>query len=145
MLQRATRVRPAEWILVAEMLGLLVKIVVLQERLSMPALMQRFDTPPSEAPRPAETSPQRLATLATALLTVLYRRDYCMKRSLLLFHYLRRWGHDVSIHFGVKKADGELSGHAWVQLDGRVFAEGSDPYATFTTTYAYPHQPSRQT
>ena len=74
----------------------------------------------------------------TALMRLIYRRDYCMKRSLVLFHFLTRWGYDPSVHFGVKIEEKELKGHAWVELSGRPLGESSDPYTSFKKTFSYP-------
>ena len=60
-----------------------------------------------------------------------------MKRSIILFRYLRKNGRDAQIVFGVAKDGTELKGHAWVTIDGQPFAEegGVDRYAV---TYVYP-------
>jgi hypothetical protein len=49
----------------------------------------------------------------------------CLQRSLALEHLLRRSGHAAGIRFGVRRAgaDGELSAHAWVEVDGRPLGE----------------------
>lgn len=134
-LRRMTHVRPSEWLLVLHMVVLLVQLTILQRRLALPALMERFASTPTAEPHPPVP---RLVRLTTALMRLIYRSDYCMKRSILLFHYLTRWGYDPTIHFGVKMENGELKGHAWVELKGHPLAEASDPYTSFRTTYSYP-------
>lgn len=60
-----------------------------------------------------------------------------MKRSLILFHYLRKAGREARIVFGVAKEEGRLEGHAWVTVNGEPFAE-EGPVDRYTVTYAYP-------
>ena len=58
-------------------------------------------------------------------------RPNCLKRSLILYYFLRKYGIDVQLHLGVKRTvdcDGEssnngLAGHAWLVRCGHVFAE----------------------
>lgn len=134
-LRRATRVRPSEWLLVVQMVGLLVRLTIWQRRLPLPVLIERFAAQPVDEPHPPL---HRFVRLTTSLMRLVYRRDYCMKRSLLLFHFLTRWGYDPTVHFGVKIEGQNLKGHAWVELDGRPFAESTNPYTSFKTTYSYP-------
>ena len=55
----------------------------------------------------------------------------CLKRSLVLYHFLRKSGINVHICFGVrykgqsslKEARKKLEGHAWLMYDGRVYLE----------------------
>lgn len=133
-LRSAFRVRPSEWRLLLEMVGLLAQLAVLQRKLPLPKLMEHFSAAPTGEPHPPV---RRTIRLLDVLLRLTYRRDFCMKRSLLLFHFLGRWGYDPVVHFGVKLDDGDLKGHAWVELDERPVAEGSDPYTSFRTTYSY--------
>lgn len=60
-----------------------------------------------------------------------------MKRSLVLFHFLRKAGEDAEIVFGVVKDGDKLEGHAWVTVNGQPFAE-EGPVDKYTVTYRYP-------
>jgi hypothetical protein len=123
--------------LLAYMGYLAARVLALQSRRPLPDLIASFDAAPS--PRGAlRVPPSRLVRLVDLLMRATFHDRYCMKRSLLLFHFLRRWGHDARIHFGVAKRGGELTGHAWVDLDGRPFAEHGDPNRHFTRTYSFP-------
>lgn len=71
----------------------------------------------------------------------------CLKRSLVLYHFLRKYGIEVHICLGVKKweslgeADSEknLQGHAWLTFNGKIFLEKNSAGAhTFKTTYCFP-------
>jgi len=71
----------------------------------------------------------------------------CLKRSLVLYHHLRKAGIDVYICFGVR-INHELSdpimmegfeGHAWLEYDEDVFLEKkADRTKTYKKTYRFP-------
>lgn len=134
---RLRNVRAGEWILLAKMSGMLGAVLVLQKIVSLPTLVSLFDPVPNRSDR-LRVSPQRLIHLVNNVVCAGLRDSYCMKRSLLLFHFLRRWGYDARVYFGVVKAEGALKGHAWVNLDGAPVAEWRDPRERFTVTYSYP-------
>jgi hypothetical protein len=71
----------------------------------------------------------------------------CLTRSLVLYHFLRKYGIEVHICLGVKKGEslGEvdsekiLQGHAWLTYDGNIFLEKNSLGAhTFKTTFCFP-------
>lgn len=73
-------------------------------------------------------------------------RPNCLKRSLLLYHFLQRAGMDVQIYLGVQRArqpaagfaQGELRGHAWLVYRGAAVYEPSDEdLESFHVTYRY--------
>ncbi len=74
-------------------------------------------------------------------------KNTCMKRSLILYHLLRKSGMDVLICFGVKlerdlsvsETKKRLKGHAWLLLNGEVYLE-RDPGQTknYRVTYSFP-------
>lgn len=43
-------------------------------------------------------------------------RDSCLRRSLLLWWILGQQGIETTVRVGVASQDGDLSGHAWVEL-----------------------------
>lgn len=138
----AGKLRPSDIGLLARMTYMATKVLVLQSRRSLPDLIQAFDVRPGQR-MPERIGLNRLVRLVDALMRVWFHDRYCMKRSLLLFHFLRGWGYDVRIHFGVAKVPEGLTGHAWVDLNGYPFKEASDPRATFTVTYSFPPVPPR--
>ncbi|MDX1546495.1 MAG: lasso peptide biosynthesis B2 protein, partial [Rhodothermales bacterium] len=134
---RIATLRPAEVGLLVRMSVMLAALLVLQRVLSLPRLLAVFD-PRTRRVASAPVSPDRLAWLTKSLLRVSFRDRYCMKQSVLLFHFLKKWGHPVRLHFGVAKHAEELTGHAWIELGGIPFAEQSDPREAFQVTYSYP-------
>lgn len=134
---RSLRLRPGEWFLLAQMSVMLSALLILQRFLPLPRLMALYDPEPAESPRP-KVEPRRLVTLVTALVRITLRDRFCMKRSILIFHFLQKWGYDARIYFGVVKEANELQGHAWVELDGKPMAERGDPRKQYAVTYSYP-------
>ena len=65
----------------------------------------------------------------------------CMRRSLALYYALRRLGHEVEIHFGVRKDRTGLRAHSWVTLAGEPL--GEQPQDAFQTIFSYPGSESK--
>lgn len=75
---------------------------------------------------------------------VLNRSDFilkktCLKRSLVLYHFLRRYDCDVGIHIGVRKGQAKIAGHSWLTLHGQVFADSEEQVGDFKPIYNYPN------
>jgi hypothetical protein len=70
----------------------------------------------------------------------------CLKRTLVLYHFLRKMGMDVHVCFGVKydtlsdsKAQKKLEGHAWLLYHGDIFLErNTEVTKTYKLTYCFP-------
>ena len=66
----------------------------------------------------------------------------CLRRSMLRYHFLRRAGLPLVINFGARfkggQADREVTGHAWVTLDGRPYFEDGENYQGFTVLLRFP-------
>lgn len=79
---------------------------------------------------PCALPPQEIARLLNAAASILGAR--CLPRSLLLCHLLRHRGIPTEIRLGVSKlADGNLSAHAWVELDGLPLNDGADVFERY--------------
>ena len=74
-------------------------------------------------------------------------KSTCLRRSLVLYHFLRRAGINVQICFGVrykgdlqkKEVSMELEGHAWLFYKGAIFLERNAAMTTeYTVTYCFP-------
>ena len=74
-------------------------------------------------------------------------KNSCLKRSLLLYHFLNKIGINVRLCLGVKynksmiskDCDRELNGHAWLLLNGEIFLERNIEMAReYKVTYCFP-------
>lgn len=52
----------------------------------------------------------------------LYRMT-CLRRALVLQRLLRQRGADAQLRIGVRKVDGALQAHAWVEYDGHIIGQ----------------------
>jgi hypothetical protein len=80
-----------------------------------------------------------LATAIDALLSlnVFFLKPICWKRAAILHRYLGHRGVVTTINFGVRKGSaGPLTGHAWLEADGRPIFETEKP--EYAVTYVYP-------
>ena len=66
----------------------------------------------------------------------------CLRRSLVRYHFLRRAGLPLVLNFGTRfkggVADREITGHAWVTLDGKPYFEDGENYRGFTVMLKHP-------
>lgn len=68
-------------------------------------------------------------------------RPKCLTRSLTLYYFLRRAGLKLSLCFGARLRDGELTsepGHCWLLQDGIPFLENNDTHAGFIPIFRIP-------
>ena len=137
ILTKASKIRLSELPILLKMWFLLGELLILQRRTPLPKLLARFDATPGCIAN-SRIHPERLAYLVTGTVRFTLRDRFCMKRSILLFHFLRRSGEDVRINFGFSREGGELLGHAWIDLDGKPFAEAEDPTGRYVRMYTYP-------
>ena len=90
---------------------------------------------------PPEATLRRLADLA-ALLERHSPLGICLRRSLLRYHFLRRAGIPLVVHFGARFAEKatrrDVAGHAWVTLDEEPYYEAGDNWQGFTVIYRWP-------
>jgi hypothetical protein len=137
--RKACALRLCELSVLMSSVSLLVALPVLQRVLTLPALITLYGARvPLTILSPLD--PDRLLFLIRGLLhqRIGMIRPNCMKQSLVLFHFLRKWGAPVTIHFGVTKQHDALEGHCWVELAGQPFGEKDDPHRAFATMYTFP-------
>lgn len=65
-------------------------------------------------------------------------RGTCVPRSMVLFHISRRFGLDLHVHFGVRREQERLNGHAWLCRAGRPVLEDLVADEDFSTTFTFP-------
>ncbi|MCR4293794.1 MAG: lasso peptide biosynthesis B2 protein [Candidatus Kuenenia sp.] len=73
-------------------------------------------------------------------------KNTCLRRSLVLYHFLRKLGINVFVCFGVRynemlsdrEAKKKLEGHAWLLYHGDIFLErNAEVIKTYTMTYCF--------
>jgi hypothetical protein len=122
-------------------------IRALPERLKepLPVAVKKLESGlTAERPNPeTERVTRNLADLAV----LLHRRSplgICMRRSLTRYYFLRREGLPVHVHFGARFVDGkpdrEITGHAWLTLDGRPYHEPGKNWRGFTVMLTFPKE-----
>lgn len=62
----------------------------------------------------------------------------CLKLSILRYIHLRRYGFNVTFHMGVKPTNHEITGHAWLSLNGELLWEEPEFIEGFRETFFYP-------
>jgi len=88
-----------------------------------------------------ETTIRHLADLA-ALLDRRSPLGLCLRRSLTRYYFLRRIKVPVVLQFGARfvagKPDREVTGHAWLTLNGQPYFEADENYKGFTVMFSFP-------
>lgn len=130
----------------------------------IPQAMARLTPPPQTAGPPS--NPQIVRKLAD-LAALLERRSplgLCLRRSLVRYHYLRRLNVPVVVRFGAKfvpkhgpkhrprhgpkhgpgNEEKDITGHAWLTLDGRPYFEDEENWRDFTVMISWPEPSSSQ-
>lgn len=64
----------------------------------------------------------------------------CLLQSLALFHALHIRGWPVVFVTGVRRSEGGVAGHAWVELDGVVLPELDEPFnrQQYAVSFVFP-------
>ena len=113
---------------VATLLPLAVRFVPLKRLL-------RLMTPPAWWRPYRRVATERIVAVVSARLATPrnMKRRACLRRGLLLYHFLRLAGRAAELRFGVypqPDAAGRMHAHAWVTLDGQDLAAPPDaPHA----------------
>ncbi len=132
---RSELASPADAWLAAQVVAFAAAVPLLM-RVPLPRLMPRI-TP--RAPRAVD---HRSAFKATVFALAFMRRfgrataNPCLHRSLTLYHFLRRFGVPVELHFGFDPRS-DL-GHAWVSHRGEPLYEGEDPAERYREMLRFP-------
>lgn len=97
------------------------------------------------APAPGPLDPETIRQIADALTAFGAGRPLgiCLRRSLLRYHFLRRAGLPVVVHFGARRLGERIGGHAWLTLDGQPYHEAPEHYLNYVLMFSYPegHEP----
>ena len=133
---------PGAALLAARMGAWVVLLSLLMRVLPLPRTM-RLVAPRHTGTRPADAAEvqARLARLLDSLLAADFWvfTPTCWKRAPVLHRYLALEGIETRVLFGVRRGEGgasALSGHAWLEADGRPLLEKSPP--DYKVTYSFP-------
>jgi hypothetical protein len=99
------------------------------------ALLRPLTRPPSELTNDSMDQARRVAQLVAMAARNNITPANCLRRSLVLWFLLRQRRLPAELLIGVRKADGQLQAHAWVELAGTVLNDAPDVakhYAPFT-------------
>ncbi len=133
---------PSDFLLLCRIAAWIMITPIMLRLLPLPSVMAIF-TPrhSSNSKGLDETSPpeyQEKVIQYTMLLLgrerAMFRRN-CLKRCLVTYRFLRLSGKPVVFFLGVRKDDGRLAGHSWLEINSRpVFKEQE----SYRITYSYP-------
>jgi len=108
------------------------------ERESLPSLLERLSRGPLE-PAPLDLVEEALSRADVLAQHAPFVPSTCLYRSLARYALLCRSGFSAAFVMGIEKKtrdQGDLKGHAWVEIDGTPLGEEID--AGLVVTYRYP-------
>jgi hypothetical protein len=133
--RRLSRLTWTEKVLLTQA-AVLLRVVSVAVRALGISRLQRVMVRLSRAQQPTEVVPSASVTTITwavAAATRHARPDAnCLERSLVLCWLLRRHGADALLRIGVRKQDGMIQAHAWIEVDGHVLVDRIDVGTQFT-------------
>jgi hypothetical protein len=139
---------PGSALLAARMGAWVVAVTLLMKLLPLPRAMSLVSPRRRRRARGASGAAEAQARLARLLDSVLGADFWvftptCWKRAPVLHRYLALEGVETRVLFGVRGggAGDALSGHAWLEAEGRPLLETSPP--DYKVTYSFPPEKSR--
>lgn len=65
--------------------------------------------------------------------------NYCLRRSLILYKFLKEFGVETTINVGVRLDErGRLRAHSWLTRDGAPYLDDPSVIGQFRTIYTFP-------
>jgi hypothetical protein len=128
-LARLAVLAPSEWLLVCQLVSFVLCVSVGLRYLSLPRLIDLLKRGARHPflqcfPVRHRTVPlDRLIVLADMAARSTNSPGYCLARSLLLFWLLKARGESVELLAGVRKENTTITGHAWLEREGRIIAD----------------------
>ena len=118
--------------------------------LSLPRLMQLLTPKHNKIHKNLELQKLRIVKFTDYILNrnFLIWKKTCLKRSLILYHFLRKLGLNIQICFGVRYkkdytndvAEKDIEGHAWLLWNDEIFLEKDiKAVKSYLTTYSFPN------
>jgi len=131
---------PRELILTLRIFIFMISIPLMLKYMKIQSLVSWID-PRRSHQLNGRISIERVIYLCSRIQDMLRRRGLrytCLRRSLLLFHFLRYYGQRVIINFGIKWKGNDLTGHSWLTLDGEPYLEPEGKPEKFTFVFSLP-------
>jgi hypothetical protein len=131
---------PAEFILSFRITLFLSILPLMLKLFTVHAIVHRI-TPRRKRRIPARLTIERVVYLCEGILGYIQRFGYrfsCLRRSLLLYRFMRYYGEPVVINFGVKWEADRLAGHSWLTIEGNIFREPPGKVEQFTHFFSIP-------
>jgi len=133
----------------AQIFILITLLPTMLRLLSIPMLMKILTPGTLKGYQDIEKSKDKIVKFTDYILSRNFwiYRNTCLKRSLVLYHFLRGSGINVHICFGVryngmspnKEAEKKLEGHAWLIYNGDIFLErNTESTKAYKMTYCFP-------
>lgn len=119
--------RWVRWPEAAGTLALAAIIVFWMPGAALARLLRRHEAAAASAKEPGSRRAEAAAVAATVdrLGRMSPYRPRCLVRAVCVHLMLRRRGIPHAIHIGVRKEDGRVLGHAWVEVAGRILIGGA--------------------
>ncbi len=131
--------RPRRALLLLRMAGWVAILSFVVKLFSLPRALRIVSVSPARRTLTSTDAQRDLVSAIDALLglNVLCFKPVCWKRAAVLHRYLGLAGVTTTINFGLRKASaGALTGHAWLEADGRPVFETETP--DYAVTYVFP-------
>ena len=141
-LPRLVRCAAADPRLFARALGWRLALPVMKTLVPVKVLVRWMDRshcvlPPATPPR--IDSVERLLSEGGRLVV----SPNCLERSLLLYRFLSEAGAEVALVMGMRHEGATVAGHAWLELNGRPFADATT--STYNPVVRFAPQTTRAT
>lgn len=98
-------------------------------------------TPVKQRPLKDSLTADRIMYLCERMLRLFQETGYkysCMRRSIVLYHFLRSYGIAVIIHFGAKWDGPRLTGHSWLTLGEKILLDNQENVGQFSLFFSFP-------
>jgi len=141
VLPRAARLilrKPRVALMVLRMTSWVAVVSVAIKALPLPRAMRLLEPHVRSVAPCTPAKSQAIASLLDSLLAtnLLFLTPTCWKRAPVLRRFLALEGVETRIVFGVRRdGDEQLTGHAWIEADGKPLLEPTTPEYKITFTY----------
>jgi hypothetical protein len=141
--ERFLRAPNAAFEMLQQIPNLLRVKAIIRDETDLQTMMERNE--PQQRAKPNQSMArisQITRGLSWALRLLGPHKDPCVPRSMCIYHALKAEGYKVEFVSGVRRNNGKLEGHAWVELNGFPLEAFGDIQASqvFTENFRYPQR-----